>query len=112
MKKQDRNTTQNEEKELSYAEKLRRMEDDDRYLAEQRMQQGQKTGCLGMSATFLVGALCLAFLIAGLGFAGYGIANLVNGGKARDIVVQLCVGAGVTVVTVLVWIFYRKHLKE
>jgi len=51
-----------------------------------------------------------AFLIAGIGFAGYGIYNIIYGGKARDIAIQLGVGFGVIAVTVLVWIFYRKNM--
>lgn len=105
-----RNNEPQEEKELSYAEKLRRMEDDDRYLAEQRMQTEQKTGCLGMSVTFIMGVACIIFLLAGLGFFGYGIRNLIAGeGKTKDIITQIAVGAGTTAVTIIVWLVYRKN---
>ena len=98
--------------ELSYAERLRREEDESRYLSERRMQKEEKTGCLGMSASFLVGAFCLMFLIAGLGFVGYGISNIADGGKVKDIVTQICVGAAVSLVSILVWIFFRKNLNN
>ncbi len=93
--------------ELSYAERLRRQEDDDRYLAEQRMSTEPKTGCLGMSASFLVTAFCLVFLIAGLGFMGSGITGAIGEGKAR--VIQVVVGLAVSVVSVAVWLFFRKN---
>ena len=111
IKKQNNETK--EEEQLSYAEKLRRMEDDDRYLAEQRMQNEQKTGCLGMSVTFLMGAACIMFLLAGIGFFGYGIRNLIVGeGKTKDIITQIAAGAGLTAVTVVVWLIYRKNAKN
>lgn len=99
-----------EEKELSYAEKLRRMEDDDRALAEQRLNDGPKTGCLGMSTTFLVGAACLMFLLAGIGFIGYGISSILSGAGISEIAIQIGAGAGITAVTVAVWLVFRKHL--
>jgi len=98
--------------ELSYAERLRRQEDDDRYMAEQRMNNEQKTGCLGMSASFLVGAFCLVFLVAGLGFAGYGVSNIFDGGKVKDIVVQIVVGLLVSAASVGVWFFFKKNLNN
>ena len=98
--------------ELSYAERLKREEDNDRYLAEQRMNSGQKTGCLGMSASFLVGAFCLVFLIAGIGFAGYGVSNIINGGKIKDIVTQIVVGLVVSVASIGVWLFFKKNLNN
>ena len=93
--------------ELSYAERLRRQEDNDRYLAEQRMQSGPKTGCLGMSASFLIGAFCLVFLVVGLGFAGCGIAGVIGTGKAR--VIQTVIGLAVSAVSIIVWVFFRKN---
>lgn len=93
--------------ELSYAERLRRQEDNDRYLAEQRMQNGPKTGCLGMSASFLVGFFCLVFLIVGLGFAGCGIAGVIGTGKTR--VIQTIIGLAVSAVSIAVWLFFRKN---
>ncbi|MCR5768899.1 MAG: hypothetical protein K6G45_10475 [Lachnospiraceae bacterium] len=107
MAKKKQNAEQKPIEEMSYAERLRRQEDDDRYLAEQRMSSEPKTGCLGMSATFLVGAFCLVFLVAGLGFAGCGIAGVIGDGSAR--VVQTVVGIAVSAVSVAVWLFYRKN---
>lgn len=113
MAKKNKGTEeQKQAEELSYAERLRRQEDDDRYMAEQRMNSGQKTGCLGMSASFLVGAFCLVFLIAGLGFAGYGISNIAEGGKVKDIVTQIVVGLVVSAVSVCIWLFFRKNLNN
>ena len=110
MGKKNQPVEQNDEKELSYAEKLRRMEDNDRYLAEQRMSTEPKTGCLGMSASFLVGAFCLVFLIAGLGFAGCGIAGVIGDGSAR--VIQTVVGIAVSAVSIGVWLFFRKNFNS
>ena len=99
--------------ELTYAERLRREEDEGRYLSEKRANNEQKTGCLGMSASFLVGAFCLMFLIAGLGFVGYGISNIFEEtGKTKDIITQIGIGAGVSIVSVLVWVFFRKNLNN
>ena len=78
-KKETNVPEQKPEEELSYAEILRRREDEDRYLAEQRANQEEKTGCLGISATFLVGTFCILFLITGLGFFGYGIYCFIQG---------------------------------
>ena len=112
-KKRNEDNEQKPVEELTYAERLRREEDEGRYQSERRMQKEQKTGCLGMSATFLVGAFCLMFLIAGLGFVGYGISNIVeNTGKTKDIAIQIGIGAAVSVVSVLVWIFFRKNLNN
>ena len=97
---------------LSYAEKLRREEEEDRALAEQRMNSGPKTGCLGMSATFLIAVACIIFLIAGIGFIGYGITNALGGGDAHDVAVQIAAGCGITIITVAVWIIFRKSIKE
>ena len=84
MAKHEKNVPEEKpEEELSYAEILRRREDEDRYLAEQRMQSGPTTGCLGMSASFLIGACCVVFLIVGLGFAGCGNAGQRASGTDR-----------------------------
>ncbi|MCR5324935.1 MAG: hypothetical protein K6E85_16890 [Lachnospiraceae bacterium] len=107
LKKNKSNENQKPVEEMSYAERLRRQEDDDRYMAEQRMQSGPKTGCLGMSASFLVGFFCVVFLIVGLGFAGCGIAGVIGTGKTR--VYQTIIGLAVSAVSVIVWIFFRKN---
>ncbi len=99
--------------ELTYAERLRREEDEGRYQSERRLQKEEKTGCLGMSASFLVGVFCLMFLIAGLGFVGYGISNIFeDAAKTKDIVIQIGIGSAVSVISVLVWIFFRKNLNN
>ena len=103
------------EEELSYAELLRRREDEDRYLAEQRMSGEQKTGCLGISATFLVGTFCVMFLIVGLSFLGFGIYNIFDGdpkgmGSTKNIIIMIVLGIVVTVATVFVWRIFHKNL--
>ena len=99
------------EEELSYAEILRRREDEDRYLAEQRANQEEKTGCLGISATFLVGTFCILFLITGLGFFGYGIYCFIQGEyDVSKRVIMVVVGALITVATVFVWRMFHRNL--
>ncbi|MCR5686124.1 MAG: hypothetical protein K6G81_12065 [Lachnospiraceae bacterium] len=112
MKETNKEQQSSGSENLSYAEKLRREEEEDRAMVEQRMNAGPKTGCLGMSATFLIGVACLIFLIAGLGFVGYGITTAVDGGAVKDVITQIAVGIGVTAVTVAVWIIFRKSTKE
>ena len=115
MAKHEKNAPEEKpEEELSYAEILRRREDEDRYLAEQRANTEEKTGCLGISATFLVGAFCIAFLLTGLGFFGVGIASffvekpMIAGVGAR--IGAIIGGAVVTVVDILVWRMFRRNL--
>ena len=99
------------DEELSYAELLRRREDEDRYLAEQRMSGEEKTGCLGVSATFLVGAFCITFLIVGLGFFGYGIYCFINGEyDVSKRIIMIVIGIAVTALTVFVWKIFHKNL--
>ncbi len=113
-KKQTNVPEEKPEEELSYAELLRRREDEDRYLAEQRANQEEKTGCLGISATFLVGAFCIAFLLVGLGFLGVGIASfftdkpMISGVGAR--IGAIIGGAVVTVVDIFVWRMFHRNL--
>lgn len=113
-KKQTNVPEEKPEEELSYAELLRRREDEDRYLAEQRANQEEKTGCLGISATFLVGAFCIAFLLVGLGFFGVGIASfftdkpMISSVGAR--IGAIIGGAVVTVVDIFVWRMFRRNL--
>ena len=99
------------EEELSYAEILRRREDEDRYLAEQRANTEEKTGCLGISSTVLVGTFCIAFLIGGLGAFGYGISCFFTDSKEISVqnrIIMIVVGLVVTVATIFVWrMFYR-----
>ena len=102
---------QKPEEELSYAEILRRREDEDRYLAEQRMNEGQKTGCLGVSASFLVGTFCILFLITGLGFFGYGIDCFISGEyDVSKRVIMVVVGILVTVASIFVWRIFHRNL--
>ena len=109
-KKETNAPEQKPEEELSYAEILRRREDEDRYLAEQRANEEQKTGCLGISATVLVGGFCVVFLIVGLAFLGYGVYNIINAGKTKDIIIQLVAGAVITVVSLFVWRIFHRNL--
>ena len=112
MSKKETNVPeQKPEEELSYAEILRRREDEDRYLAEQRANEGQKTGCLGVSATFLVGSFCVVFLIVGLGFLGFGIYNCIAGEyTVKNRIIMIIVGVVVTVIDVFVWRIFRRNL--
>ena len=110
-RKETHATEQKPEEELSYAEQLRRREDEDRYLAEQRANGEEKTGCLGVSASFLVGTFCILFLITGLGFFGYGIYCFINGEyDVSKRLIMVIVGALVTVASVLVWRMFHRNL--
>lgn len=110
-KKEEQNTSgQQPEEELSYQEILRRREDEDRFLAEQRMNEGEKTGCLGISATFLVGGFCIVFFIVGLAFIGYGVYNIFSDGKTKDIIIQLVAGVVIAVISFFVWRIFHRNL--
>ena len=110
-KKENNVPEQKPEEELSYAELLRRREDEDRYLAEQRANETEKTGCLGISATFLVGTFCVLFLITGVGFLGYGVYSLITGEHdVSKCLIMVIVGALVTVATILVWKMFHRNL--
>ncbi|MBR4341528.1 MAG: tetraspanin family protein [Lachnospiraceae bacterium] len=114
-KNQHSTTEQKPDEELSYAELLRRREDEDRYLAEQRMSDEQKTGCLGISATFLVGSFCILFFIVGLAFLGFGIYNIFDGdpkgmGSTKNIIIMIAVGAVITVASIFVWRMFHRNL--
>jgi len=99
------------EEELSYAELLRRREDEDRYLAEQRANTEEKTGCLGISSTVLVGTFCIAFLLTGLGFFGYGIYCFISGEyDVSKRILMVVIGAVVTAATIFVWRMFYKNL--
>jgi len=99
------------EEELSYAEILRRREDEDRYLAEQRANGEEKTGCLGISATFLVGTFCIVFLLVGVGFLGFGIYNCFTGEyEVKNRIIMIVVGAVVTVADFFVWRIFHRNL--
>lgn len=117
MSKKDQHAQVEEkpEEELSYAELLRRREDEDRYLAEQRMNEGQKTGCLGISASFLVGTFCILFLIVGLSFLGFGIYNIFDGdpkgmGTPKNIIIMIVLGVVISVASVFVWRMFHRNL--
>ena len=112
MAKKDTNVPeQKPEEELSYAELLRRREDEDRYLAEQRANAEEKTGCLGVSATFLVGTFCIVFLIVGLGFFGYGIYSFIDGQyDVSKMIIMIVVGLAVTAATVFVLRMFHRNL--
>jgi hypothetical protein len=102
---------QKPDEELSYAEQLRRREEEDRYLAEQRENEEQKTGCLGISASVLVGTFCILFLATGLGFFGYGIYCFINGEyDVTKRLIMVIVGAVVTIATVFVWRMFHRNL--
>ena len=110
-KKETNVPEQKPEEELSYAEMLRRREDEDRYLAEQRANEEQKTGCLGVSATFLVGSFCVVFLVVGLGFLGYGIYSFINGEyDVSKRILMIVIGIAVTALSVFVWRIFHKNL--
>ena len=110
-KKETNVPEENPEEELSYAEILRRREDEDRYLAEQRASGEEKTGCLGVSATFLVGTFCIVFLIVGLGFLGFGIYNfIVDEYEVKNRIIMIVVGLVVTAVDVFVWRMFHRNL--
>ena len=99
---------------MTYAQKLRRQEEEESYCAQQRLKElyaNPKEKRNAILATFMVAAACLVFLLAGLGFMAYGITNCFDEGFTKNVLIQIFAGFGISAVTVLVWIGFRRVTK-